>query len=431
MPAVYPFRALRFHPEVVGDLSGIFCPPYDLISPEQQQGYLQRHPQNVVRLELPPALPGDDVEAPYRRAGELLRTWLATGVLRRDRRPAFYRYEIGYTLEGERRAMEGMLALASIDSPRGSGKILPHEETFPKAKEDRLRLLRACRANTSPIFALYSDPEHEVARALRKAGQLVFEAQGEGGTVHRLERVTEPEALRTVARLLRPRTVLIADGHHRFETARNYRDERGATEHRRRPWERVLIYFVDMDQPGMTILPTHRAVRAIPSWDAAGWWERLRSDEVFRLAEGPASAPDLAREIARRPRTAFGVITRGRPPAILELVRPEVLDAMLAGRPEAWRRLDTVALQHLVLQKHLGITPDPATEQRHLLYCKDAGEAARLVERGEAQIAFLLRPTPAEAVRAVAEAGEKMPRKSTYFYPKPLTGVVLNLLENP
>ncbi len=410
MPTIRPFRGLLYDAAVVGPIGRVVAPPYDVIGPEEQNRLYEASPFNVIRLDL-------SREADrYGSAAETFRKWLAAGAIRRDEKPAFYAYAQRYAPKGgEERERFGFFTRLHLEE-FASKKVLPHEKTIASHKQDRLELQRACRANLSSIFGLYASPGFELSRALGasvEAAEIDF--TDAAGTRHRFWRVTEPALRRSLERELEERTVYIADGHHRYETALRYRDEmreqtgkRGGDE----PFDYVLAYLVNMEEPGLVVLPTHRMLRELPI-AVETVVERLRG--LFRVEEADRSAPAL--RAALRPRSEderrIGVALRGRPKALVLATRDGDNDAKLSGST-AYRRLDVTLLHGLVLEGSkslLGLDAHREVEAGRLVYTKDDDEAVAGVASGAFAAAFLLNPTRVDEVKAVSQAGETMPEK--------------------
>jgi uncharacterized protein (DUF1015 family) len=419
MADVQPLRALRYEPAVAGPLADVVAPPYDVIDPEQRDRLAARSPYNVVHVDLPEG--GDD---PYATAAQTLGGWRREGAVVREPDPALWALRQDYEAPGEagHRTRSGFLCRVRIED-YGPGRIRPHERTHPGPREDRLRLTRATRTNLSPIFALHSDPAGAARSSLapHAAGEPWGDVTDDEGTRHRTWRVTDPDAIEAAQAALADAELLIADGHHRYETARVYADEVGGEG----PHRYVLMCLVALEDPGLTVFPTHRLVRG------------LSPDRQEALADAIRASFDV-REVGRAelvpspdgdgPLTLGYVDAHFQRPFALTLKDPAIADRALAGRSDPYRRLDTAVLEALVLKDALGMTDDDISHLRGLGYARDAGEALGLLERGEYDAAFFLRPTPVEQVRAVAAAGESMPPKSTYFFPKLLTGLVFNPL---
>jgi uncharacterized protein (DUF1015 family) len=419
MADVQPLRALRYNLGKAGGLDRLTAPPYDVIDADKRAELASRSPYNVVHVDLP-----ENGEERYDRAGALLDAWRASSVLEQEEEPTVWAMTQTYRLaDGRERVRHGFFCRVRI-TDYGPGLIRPHERTHPAAKEDRLRLMRATKANLSPIFALYPDSGGEAWSTLESATRAEpwAEVIDDEQTSHRVWRVSDREAIARVHRVLSESELLIADGHHRYETARTYAEEIGGEgDHRY-----VLMCLVSMSDPGLAVLPTHRLVRGI---DAAG------RDRLARLLERSfetkaVTLEELAPEDLGNGRVpSYGFLDGETERALrLELSSPQAVDGLLAGHAQSYRRLDTAVLEKLVLEEALGMTEDDISEQRGLGYARDVDEALAALRSGAYQMAFLLRATPVEQVQAVAEAGETMPPKSTYFYPKLLTGLLFNPL---
>jgi uncharacterized protein (DUF1015 family) len=410
MADVRPFRALHYDPAVAGELSGLVAPPYDVIDAARRAELAARSRHNVVEVDLP----GGDGD-PYEHAAELFAAWQAEGAVVRDDEPALWALRQDYTgPDGRELTRQGFFCRIRVEE-YGPGRIRPHERTHPGPKEDRLRLTRATRANMSPIFCL-----HPGATLLRGEGEPFADVTDEDGTRHRLWRIADPNAIRDVQDALAGAELLIADGHHRYETARAYADEIGGEGAHRY----VLACLVALEDPGLTVFPTHRLVRETTSAQQEALASSLRRDfdieDVDRAEIAPPPGDGLP---------AFGYIdSHFRRPFRLGLKDQSTADAALPGAPEAYRRLDAAVLEALLLKGPLELTDDDISHLHRFGYARDAEQALALVESGEYDLAFLLRPTPVEQVREVAAAGASMPPKSTYFFPKLLTGLLFNPL---
>jgi uncharacterized protein (DUF1015 family) len=416
MADVEPLRALRYDLPRPGALEDLVAPPYDVLDAEARAALAARSPHNVVHVDLPE---GDD---PYAHAAELLERWRGEGVLVRDAEPALWALTQDYRgPDGAARTRHGLLARVRVEE-YGPGRIRPHERTHPGPKEDRLRLTRATAANLSPIFSLYSDPGGEAWGAVADAldAEPFGTATDADGTANRLWRVADADAIAAVEAALSGSELLIADGHHRYETARAYAEEVGGEG----PHRYVLMCLVALQDPGLTVFPTHRLVRGLRPEQHEQLAVALRRD--FEIAE--IEPEDLAPDPSAGPLELGYIDSHFRRAFRLTLRDQAIADAALEGSSEAYRHLDTAVLEALVLKGALGMTDEDIDHLRGLGYSKDAGEARALVESAEYDAAFLLRPTPIEQVRAVAEAGESMPPKSTYFFPKIPTGLLFNPL---
>ncbi len=420
MADVQPLRAFHYDPAVVGPLSNVVAPPYDVIDATQRAQLLERSPFNVVAVDLPNV--GSNAQDPYAAAGELFESWQLQGALARDGEPAIWAHTQDYQgPDGVARTRRGFFCRVRIEE-YGPGRVRPHERTHPGPKEDRLRLTRATRANVSPIFSLYSDPTQAAWRALEPATAAPpwGEVTDGDGTVHRLWRVSDPDVIAAVQAATRDAELLIADGHHRYETMRTYAEEIGG------PGEHnyILMCLVALEDPGLTVFPTHRLIGNLDETKRTALREALERD--FDITEVPVG--QIAPEPGGGP-LQLGYIDHFHNRALrLTLKDQAIADAALPGRSEAYRHLDTGVLETLLLKNALGLSDDDISHFNGLFYARDTAEALAKVRSGEFDAAFFMRPTPVEQVRDVAAAGENMPPKSTFFYPKLLTGLLFNPL---
>jgi uncharacterized protein (DUF1015 family) len=424
MARVEPLTALHYDPAVAGSLQFLAAPPYDVIDPEQRAELQSRSPHNVVAIDLPEDPDGGDR---YAHAARLLDAWRAGGAVVRDDEPALWALVQDYTApDGRRLTRNGLFARVRVED-YGPGTIRPHERTHPGPKEDRLRLTRATRANLSPIFSLYSDPELRAWRALEPATleEPFGEVTESDGTRSRLWRVADPDAIETVRDALADVELLIADGHHRYETARVYADEVGGEG----PHRYVLMCLVALQDAGLTVFPTHRLVTGLKGTDkpetlaaalrAAFEIEPIDADELVPPGNG-GSAIQMG-YMDSHFRRAFR----------LTLKDQAIADEALREMPEPYRRLDTAVLEALVLKGPLGLSEDDISHLHGLGYARSFEEARELVESGRFDAGFFLRGIPVTQIQEVAAAGVNMPPKSTYFFPKVPTGLLFHPLSEP
>ncbi|HEV7942509.1 MAG TPA: DUF1015 domain-containing protein [Solirubrobacteraceae bacterium] len=428
MADVQPLHAIRYDTSVVGPLSGVTAPPYDVISPQGRATLLERSKYNVVAVDLPAMdsqgrlQANEDAQAdPYEAAGALFAKWRTQGALIADSQPTLWAHTQEYTgPDGIARTRRGFFCRVRIEDYDG-GRVRPHERTHPGPKEDRLRLMRATQANLSAIFSLYSDPSHAAWDALAPAGEQApdGEVTDDEGTVHRIWRVSEMETIASVQETLRDAELLIADGHHRYETAQTYAQEIGGEG----PHRYVLMCLVALEDPGLTVFPTHRLVSGLDEHRRAALAEAIsrnfESQEVSldELAPPPGEGP-----------LQLGYIDSNLRHTRLTLRSQAIADEALPGRSSAYRSLDTGVLEALLLKGALGMSDHDIAELNGLWYARDAQEAIERVRDGGADAAFVMRPTPVARVRDVAASGENMPPKSTFFFPKLLTGLLFNPL---
>jgi uncharacterized protein (DUF1015 family) len=426
MADVRPIYATHYDLGVVGSLDDVAAPPYDVIDAAQRAALLERSPYNAVAIDLPkpygetgPQETGDD---PYARAAEAMAAWREAGALVADSEPAIWAMSQDYTgPDGTPRSRHGILARVRVED-FSAGQVLPHERTLPGPKQDRLDLTRATGHNLSPIFSLATrDPWPLVAAAIDPDSPW-GEATDEGGTVTRVWRVGDPQVHAAVSELLAGAQLLIADGHHRYETAIAYRDEVGGEGDP----NFTLMALTGLDDPGLTVFPTHRLLsgfREDPERQRR-LGEGLR--ELFEATEVPVEELDPLGEDGVG---VFGLYDAFHRRGFRLRLRDEAiaaLDEQLAGKPEAYRRLDAAILETLVLKGIAGLGEDDILAKRGLGYAKSVEDSLALIERGAYDVAFVLRPIPVDQVRAICESEENMPPKSTYFFPKVLTGLVFN-----
>jgi uncharacterized protein (DUF1015 family) len=419
MADVKPLHTLRYEPSTAGPLEDVIAPPYDVIDDELRARLVARSPFNVVEIDLPRA-DGD----PYEHAAATMADWTGRGVLVREDEPALWALRQDYTApDGRGLTRNGFLARVRVED-YGPGRIRPHERTHPGPKEDRLRLTRATRTNLSPIFSLFTDPEGAGGAALAAAaqGEPFAEAADHEGTRNTLWRVADPAAVASLTDALAGSELLIADGHHRYETARVYAEEIGGEgDHRY-----VLMLLCSLSDPGLTVFPTHRLLTGLKDDTAKQQAIRETLMRDFEIQE-LASARDL--EPSGDEAVAFGYMDSfHRRPYRATLKDQAIADRALDGKPEPYRRLDTAVLESLVLRGALGMTEDDISHLDGLDYSKNLDDAIEAVESGRADAGFFMRATPVDQVREVAEAGESMPPKSTYFFPKVPTGLVFSPL---
>jgi len=448
MPTIQAFRGLRYDLGHVGSLSDVIAPPYDVIDAELQESLYERHPCNVIRLILNRSEPGDpDPDERYRRAARFLREWRSQGVLQTETQPALYVYHQQFEVEGQslvRRGFMGRLRLERF----GEGRVFPHEETHAAAKADRLKLITACRANLSQIFGIYPDEENQTQEILEAATQSVtpLEATDHLGVVHRMWPVTDPRALNQAATTIADKPLYIADGHHRYETACNYRDQLAAAGDfdRENPANYVLTMCVAMSDPGMVVLPTHRLLRGAPPISAEQLAEKIgECFDIQPAGEGPEQARDLWEEIEIEDQQGALALYTGQDRrwtlARINATGRQRLKTQATDRSDQWRGLGVSILHGLLLENLLGLTDLPKPKYVHsvqevidgLAQGDDTGRDATGQQGtgGAFNLAALVMPATLEHIRQISGHGERMPAKSTYFYPKLLSGLVINPLE--
>ena len=415
MAFVYPFRGFRYNKEVVGDFNNVVAQPYDKTTASMQEGYYHRSPNNVVRITLNMEK-RDDPESQYPEAASILKRWIADKILIQDPLPSMYAYYQQYTVEGQRKTQRGFIAL--LDLSNSESGIIPHEHTLAAPKQDRLRLMRSIEANEDFIYMLYSDDTLAVNRLIGESisgKKAEIEVTDEYGATHRIWAITDPEALNGIQNAMRHKKLFIADGHHRFETSINFMNEC-----REKGWKAAAVESFDKRMvtcfntaDGVTILPTHRLIRDLPEFDVDTFLRRI--EEQFRVEQIP-SASALWEEMQKgRSDIVIGFYpAASRSFYILRLKRG----------PGTGRPLDVSVLHSLLLERFLGIDESKLATQSHLDYIRERELAVELINQGKYQAAFFLNPTTPEQMQQIASKGERMPQKSTDFYPKLLTGLV-------
>jgi len=429
MAEVRPFRALRYDPGVA-DLSRTIAPPYDVISPELQRELYERDEHNIIRVEYGRDAEGDSEAAnKYTRAAAALRDWRSRGVLRLDDEPAIYVYRQRFAWDGTRYERTAYFGAVRLE-PWDAGVVKPHEHTLANPKADRMNLLRATRTQVSPVYSLYRPKKADgLWFEVPEHAEIAIEA---GAEAHLVDRVTDEIAIADFARLIADSDVYIADGHHRYETALAYRDEvraRSATWSGDEPENFALMALTPYDDPGLLVLPTHRLLH-LPSLPDDALARMRRYFDAAPQAAGDTGALLASLSEAGATGAAFVVAGLTDGPQLLTLRDRATVEMMMPGdQPDAWKKLDVNVLQYGILQDAFGIDDAALRAGSAVSYTQNAEEAVRAVAQGEAQLAFLLNATPVEQVLAVADAGSRMPQKSTYFQPKLPTGLVLRSLD--
>lgn len=413
MAKIYPFRGLRYAPGKA-PIENVVTQPYDKISKAMQDRYYQLHPNNIIRIILGKTSPDDSPSSNvYTRAAEHLKEWRASGILEQLAEPAFYVYFQRFQVPGtnEVRVRRGFVGAGRLED-YANKVIFPHERTLSGPKKDRLDLLRHTRTQFEQIFMLYEDPAQTIDRALDEvaAGKPDILVDDEYGVLHTLWIVTDQKLVALIEREMAEKKLIIADGHHRYETALGFRDEMGGAA----PYDRMPMTFFNMHSPGLTILPTHRVLSNLPDFDSAAMLQRAR--DLFDVADAPGDSKQVT----------IGVCTEGGERLRYLSVKTSLdLESVMSDLSPKQRTLDVVVLHRLVLEKCLGITEESVTKESHITYVRERDDAINAVKSGKAQVAFLLNPTRIDQMRDIAYEGNVMPQKSTDFYPKVLSGLVM------
>jgi uncharacterized protein (DUF1015 family) len=442
MAEIHPFRALHYNPALLPDLGSVVTQPYDKITPEMQTRYYALSPYNLVRIirgrQRPEDNPQDNV---YVRAARDFRAWTQNGTLISAPQPALFVYDQQYDVPGQpgtRKQRRGFIALCQLED-YAARVIHRHEETLSRPKADRLELLKATRAHFGQLFMLYSDPTGSIEATLATHAQAKpwEQVTDEYGVTHSVWRVTDPGTIEPVVMAMRDKKLVIADGHHRYETALAYRDYCRAQGQRDPRAEYVMATFIRMETDGLTILPTHRLVHSLPRFD----WLQSAAEARTAFDWEDVRMQGLVQEWNSRFLQVLGRAGHDRPTlgayagpgklALLRLRQDFDIDRMLDKLPVTLRRLDVVLLHRLVLERLLGIDPEAVRAETNLSYYREFDVAAAQVEKGKAQVCFVLNSTPVNAVRDNALAGQVLPQKSTDFYPKLLSGLTICWLDNP
>ncbi len=427
MAEIKGYKGLRFNCEKAGKIEELVCPPYDIISDQQREEYIKTNPHNIIRLELPK---GDDK---YNKAAEILKDWLEKGILVKEDKPAIYIYEEEFTAYGERRAIKGIICRVKLEE-FSKGIILPHEFTLSKAKEDRLNLMKATNCNFSQIYSLYMDGGKNTLGKIDSLSKSEpdIQLQDNDNVTHRMWIIKDEKAIADICSDFADRKLYIADGHHRYETALNYRNylrEQGLAKEGD-ACDYQMMMLVDMEHPGLVVFPTHRLVRNLDSFNAERVIDGCK--EYFDVTEHSDinTIESTLMELYNQGKKAYAFYCGGSSYKLLVLKDTNIIKKLLPNASTATQQLDVTILHTLILEKIFGIDAENMAKQINLTYTKIFDEAISSVQHGNSQCAFILNPTRVSEIREVASNGEKMPQKSTYFYPKMITGLVMNQLED-
>ncbi len=441
MAEIVPFRGILYRPSPAdaagSDVSSLIAPPYDVISDRERKELAAKDAHNAVQLILPKDHAGGDSDERYTVAAATLQSWLDSHVMQRDAEPALYRYHQIFTPPGESEApavvRRGFICRIRLHR-FNEGVILPHERTLAGPKADRLKLKRATRTHLSQVFGLYDDPQREADAAFEtlEGGPPALHGRTSDGVEHRLWKLTDPAAIAAVQRVLRDRRIYIADGHHRYETMLALREELRREPGYRGPDSAVeygSIFLCNAADPGLLVFPTHRVLHSLPNFSLDTLLGKLGDRfQIEVLPELPASGAQVRKELHQRGQQgpSFLVVSGGR--AVYLTLRPDADLGAIAG-PAVLRTLDVTLLHTLVLEQALGIDRAAQEAQTYLRYVKDNEQALQAARDPGVQAVFLMNPTPVAQVMACSDAGEVMPQKATYFYPKIASGLVLNPLD--
>jgi len=437
MANILPFKGIRYNQNIIGDISKVATPPYDVISKEEQEKFLKRNPNNIIRLILGSTKDKNPGEF-HTNAAEYFSKWCAEDILVQDALPALYQTTIEYSVNNKKMIRSGIIALAKLE-PFDKGVILPHEQTFSKVKSERLDLLKKCHANFSSIFSIYSDPENLIQQKIKESvGDSLPDVDfvDDSGHRHKLWSVTDPLVHGSVSAAMKKKTVFIADGHHHYETALNYRDlvaKNNPSFDSDHPANFIMMYLCGMEDPGLSILPAHRILTGIDPSALNGLIEKCR--EFFDVTSIPVADGSIDKGVdklvsALRENAAcniMGVCIKDIEKIYLMKLKPGVMDKKYENELSvSIRNLDVTVLSRLIFKDILDFNQSMLDDENLFSYTTDESEAVKKILSGRSDIAFILNSTKVDQVRRIAKEGKVMPRKSTYFYPKVITGQVMN-----
>ncbi len=425
MAEISPFQGVRYNPNVVKVLNEVICPPYDIISPREQELFYDRSEYNIIRLEHGMVHKNDNKKNnKYTRAREQFTQWLSGGILTVDRDPTFYIYEQGFTYKGDYRKRIGLMACVRLE-PFSRRIIFPHEETITGVKSDRLELMSALNADVSPILGLFDDPGNKIAKLMTDRmlpGRLLINISN-GEETHRMWKANEPEFVQRVSHFMAPKAIYIADGHHRYETALAYQDKRakGSVSQGSEGYNYILMTLVSFSDPGILMLPVHRVVRKIQPEALQEF--RSHVADYFDVGVLPLTESNLEEKNG----TDIRVLGLEKDGIVNLRLKPSapLRDMLPPGHSQHFYRLDVSIVEHVILHKLLA----GANKDGNVSYTADTVQALSSIRSGESQMAFLLNTMPASYIKLITDANDRMPRKSTYFYPKLPTGLVINRLD--
>lgn len=416
MAEIKAFKGMRYT-AAGGELNTLVCPPYDIISDSERERYIKENPYNIIRLELPKG-----GETRYKEAGNTLKDWLDKEILACDGEDSIYVYEMQFTANGERNRLKGFVSLVRL-TDFSEGIVLPHEETLSKAKQDRFDLMSETFCNFSQIYSLYMDEDGSVYGMVDSCSKDApdMEVTDPDGTVHRMWIISDSNVIKSVTAAFADKKLYIADGHHRYETALNFHRKLGTADS-----GYIAMMLVNMENTGLVVFPTHRIVKNLESFSA----EKVIEDckPYFDIAEAPGEERMQAalNQLYKDGKKAFAMYTGFGKCYVMTLKDGDAVKKLLPDMSDAYCGLDVSVLHSLVLERILGIDKENMANQKNLTYTRSRREALEAVDMDGADCSFILNPTKVSEIRDVAAAGEKMPQKSTYFYPKLITGLVMN-----
>ncbi|MDO4563183.1 MAG: DUF1015 domain-containing protein [Clostridia bacterium] len=425
MAKVVPFKALRYSDE--SQLSNVTTPPYDIISPSEQDAFYQKSEHNVIRLEYGKVFDQDsDSDNRYTRAAQFLSDWLADGTLKVEEADAFYIYEEIFENNGETLSLKGIIGRVELVE-FSKRVVLPHEETLSKAKTDRFNLMKATNCNFSQIYSLYSDPSMALPAAIKRLSERKPDISFKSfdNLTQNLWIIKEPEETKRITDAFADKQLFIADGHHRYETALNYRNYLHEINGLSESANYCMMFLVEMEDKGLAVFPTHRLVRDLPAFNEAELVDKMQDN--FRVEKVSADSSTIFSTLAAHAdKNAYALYTGKDYYYIITLKNPSAMDEALPDKTREYKTLDVSVLHTLILERNLGIDKANMAQQINLTYTRDFDEAIAGVRSGKFQCAFMLNATKISQIKDVSLINEKMPQKSTYFYPKLITGIVMN-----
>ncbi|NLP26328.1 MAG: DUF1015 domain-containing protein [Clostridiales bacterium] len=423
MAIIKGMKGLRYNTKVAGNLDTLVCPPYDIISDEQREQYLENNGYNIIRLELPKG------ENKYKDAGKALNEWIDKEVLIQDNKESIYVYEMEFTANGVKNALKGFVSLVKLEE-FSKGIVLPHEETLSKAKVDRFNLMSETFCNFSQIYSLYMDEDGKAYSTVDACsqGKPDMEVIDGDGVIHRMWCVHEEKVLNTLAKVFEDKKLYIADGHHRYETALNFHKhlcENGISDENSQS-SYIMMMLVNMENDGLVVFPTHRLVRDLDNFNIDDVYEKFNIHFDVTDIKGRKEIEGNLNKLYEQGKKAFAMYSGNDNFKLLVLKNEGAVKELMPEMSDSYCGLDVSVLHTLVLEKIFGIDKENMANQVNLTYTKIIDEAISSVDSGEANCSFILNPTKVSEIRDVALAREKMPQKSTYFYPKTITGLVVN-----
>jgi uncharacterized protein (DUF1015 family) len=431
MAEISPFKGVRYNQQLVPDLSKVICPPYDIISPKQQDDFYKTSEFNFIRIEFNKETPADSpADNRYTRAASAINNWIEQTILQIDLKPALYVHEHSFRVQGNPYRRRNILCLVKLEE-WNTGIIRPHENIIPKAKSDRMGMLRACHANTSTVLSMYADPEGKISGILDNEEQKspIIDVLDNTGERHQVWAISDPASIKGIQSVMGPQSLYIADGHHRYDSALTYRREMNSAKAKstgKEGFNFVMMNLFDFKDPGLVIMPTHRLLKGVPAQILSNLQERM--GQYFEITQIDMDKVDAWEKFDKsmENKTSVKIGVWGLKPNImlvLSLKNFKAIDSFMpSGHSEHYKKLDVSLVDHVILEKLIGFVKD--REDMTLDYNHDRLETVKAVQEKRYQLAFILGPVDPESIKLIADSGDRMPRKSTYFYPKAPAGLV-------